>query len=178
MHLHLLWTCGAGSRGSATLPAERHRLIKSQNPRLVRREAPSRRATIAITIAGTIDGAGVGRDALPRVRRSTSRRLFLPLLRTGLPHWLPLFMHLHLLWTCGDGSRGSATLPLRRFARERDPTGPSANQINAHRPSEAFRLPLGAKRVIVENRHGASALPDHRRIRHSFPPGRLRRHLQ
>src|SRR5271165_4807955 len=60
------------------------------------------------------------RDALPRVRRCTSRRFFLLLLRTrscaigaeALSHQLLLFLSLHLLWTCCAGSRGSASLPV------------------------------------------------------------------
>src|SRR5271169_6459987 len=57
------------------------------------------------------------RDALPRVRRCTSRGFFLLLLRTcfcaigavALFHQLLLFLHLHLLWTRGAGSRRSAS---------------------------------------------------------------------
>src|SRR5271167_3440777 len=64
--------------------------------------------------------AGGGRDALPRVRRCTSRRFFLLLQRTrscaigakALAHQLLRFLSLHLLWTCGAGSRGSASLPV------------------------------------------------------------------
>ena len=62
--------------------------------------------------------AGAGRDALPRVRRFArldvsfccfcERALALSELRL----FPVLFFHWHFLWTCGAGSRGSASLPV------------------------------------------------------------------
>ena len=87
-----------------------------------------------VEMIGPSRSAGAGRDALPRVRRCTSRRFFLLLLRTrscaigaeALSRQLLLFFHLHLLWTCGAGSRGSASLPVATA---------SANQIGKPRAS-------------------------------------------
>src|SRR5271167_324335 len=68
-----------------------------------------------VEMIGPSRSAGAGRDALPRVRRCTSRRFFLLLQRTRTcaigaeALSLSCFLSLHLRWTCGAGARGSAS---------------------------------------------------------------------
>ena len=86
-----------------------------------------------VEMIGPSRSAGAGRDALldalPRVRRCTSRRFFLLLLRRALallelrllPSVSPV-LSLHLFWTCGAGSRRSASLPGHAASNEENST--------------------------------------------------------
>jgi hypothetical protein len=84
--------------------------------------------------------SGAGRDALPRVRRCTSQRFFLLLLRTRScaigAEALSLSCFSIFLWTCGAGSRGSASLPVATA---------SANQIGKLRRDASIRPRSGSK---------------------------------
>jgi hypothetical protein len=82
-----------------------------------------------VEMIGPSRSAGAGWDALPRVRRCTSRRFFLVLLRRALallelrllPSASPV-LSLHLFWTCGAGSRRSASLPGHAASNEENST--------------------------------------------------------
>src|SRR5580704_7019648 len=73
-----------------------------------------------VEMIGPSRSVGAGRMRSRASGTACLTRFFLLLLRTrscaigpaDLSDQLLLFLHLHLLWTCGAGSRGSASLPV------------------------------------------------------------------